>query len=95
MKHVVELKADGKTWGREIRHLHFLVKKFAPNQQEVNEIDDEVQEEVISEYIPCESYRDLQCVDKKLLENATFFSNAVCYVQLRSIGEFFVLKLGL
>ena len=77
MKQIIEIKTDVKRNGREIRHLHFLTTKKNKEKNDEDLAEDEEEEEALSDSIPCETYRDLQELDKKFLSDACFFTNAV------------------
>lgn len=68
---MIELKATANQNSRSIRQVLFLITKIV-KQQPVNEHELE-HEEVLAQYIPCESIRDLQDLDRKLQSDADFF----------------------
>ena len=86
LKQFVDLKEDNRNQRRDLRHLQCLVMKLTKAQLASGSCaacDDEEEEtpeqkDSISYYIPCESYKNLQNLDRKLAEDKVFFDDAVC-----------------
>lgn len=77
-KEVVDLKVDNRSQRRDIRHLHCLVMKLTRNQPALETTTEDGEDrDMISYYIPSDSYRNLQKLDKKLLEDCGFFEESV------------------
>lgn len=72
---MLSIQSTTNTNSRNIRHMLFLIGKIVKNQ----DIDDSelVNEEVLSQFIPCQTGRDLRELDRKLHNDANFFLHAV------------------
>ena len=79
MKQLIEVKSDLRRHGRDLRHLHFLVSKSNKEKNEAagNCEADEDEVELLSDFIPCDTYHELQILDGKLLTSVKFFVNSV------------------
>ena len=71
----VEMKSESKEMTKNVRHLHYMVNKLKDGARN-EELDEESFEDVLSKYIPCETFAELQSLDGKLAEE-NFFSHAV------------------
>ena len=75
MKGIIDLKAEVREQRKDIRHLHHIVMKSRIGIT-VTENNENEEEEILTDFIPCFTYRDLQDLDQKLGNNS-FFENAV------------------
>ena len=75
-KTLIDLKAIARENSRGIRHLHYLHGSNKRNNGQTAACSEIEEEEVLSEYIPCDSYKDIQDLDQKLREKE-FFENSV------------------
>ena len=74
LKNQIELKAETRELRKEVRHLHHLVtKKHKKSSSAENESEEE---EILSDYIPCDTYSDLQQLEEKLWDKE-FFERSV------------------
>ena len=77
LKHYLDLKADNRSQKRDVRHLHCLVVKLSKNQPMGETGEESEVKDVISYYTPCDSHKNLQMLDMKLLGDTEFFDDAV------------------
>lgn len=70
----VDMKADTNETIKNVRHLHYLVNKLCA--EDGDECNEEVFNDALSQYVPCENFAELQKLDCKLAD-ADFLSHAV------------------
>ena len=77
MRNVLEVKMDGKNMRKDIRHLHHLVLKGKKGDN--TEIENDVRTDMLTDYIPCASFKELQNLDDKFRVDEGFFNDAVSH----------------
>lgn len=72
----VSIALDQKITGlqQDMHHTHYMLRKLARNEPITEE---DLQNERITQYIPCQTYRELQNLEEKLDSNERFMKHAV------------------
>lgn len=72
---ILEVKITANNNSRNLRQMLFLVTKIVKQQPiDPNEL---CHEETLPQYIPCQTIRDLQDLDRKLNRDGGFFAHSV------------------
>ena len=69
------MKTETNETIKDVRHLHYMINKLCDADDDCTE---EVFNDALSKYIPCENFPELQKLDGKLADE-DFLSHAVSY----------------